>query len=326
MIPGVSILLFLRRRVAPRFALMLLSVALVCASAAPVSAASRLLSLPSCLASPGMLVQIPVVLSDAAGLASVRVAINFDPQLLEFQSATSAALGTAFELTPSASDGVLLLLFTRETNLPTGAGRLAILSFRVNLGAEADAFSSVAVADFQVGDQSGILAMDALEPLLTQNGRVTVNASPFLDNDGDGLPDRWETSQGLSMLDADTLADPDGDGMANLMEYALGLDPLNGAQTSKHPVSDVVETGASRYLSLTFRRLLAPAPGLVYMVEESTDLTNWSPLDPALHQIGAAGPQGDGSELVTIRGTIPLEGPEAQTKAFMHLRVGRPAP
>jgi hypothetical protein len=267
-----------------------------------------------------------VILNDAAGLASVRAAINFDSQLLEFQGVARGPLGAQFELTPSAADGVLLLLFTRDTNLSSGSGRLAILTFRVHLGAETEAFSSLAIAEFQVGDESGVLAMDALSPLLTQNGRVTVSSSLFIDNDADALPDRWETGQGLSMLDPDTLSDPDGDGVPNLAEYAQGLDPLRGNQAALLPFTDTVESASSRFLSLSFRRLLSPPPGLSYSVEESSDLTNWTELDSATYQLGPGTPQGDGTERVIIRGTLPISGPNAQPKAFLHLRIENSSP
>jgi len=48
------------------------------------------------------------------------------------------------------------------------------------------------------------------------------------DDDGDGMPDTWEVSNGLDPLDAiDAALDPDGDGLTNLDEYRLGTDPLN---------------------------------------------------------------------------------------------------
>lgn len=145
-------------------------------------------------------------------------------------------------------------------------------------------------------------------------------------NDADGLPDRWETDHGLSMLDPDTLGDPDGDGVPNLAEYAQGLDPLRGDQASLLPFASTAESGPSRFLSLSFRRLLSPPPGLTYSVEESSDLATWTPLDSAEHQVGSAAPQGDGTELVTIQGSLPLSGPDAEPAAFLHLRINRSAP
>jgi len=54
----------------------------------------------------------------------------------------------------------------------------------------------------------------------------TVKVIFTLDTDGDGMPDTWETDNGLDPLNsADASLDPDGDGMTNLEEYQGGTDP-----------------------------------------------------------------------------------------------------
>jgi hypothetical protein len=46
------------------------------------------------------------------------------------------------------------------------------------------------------------------------------------DTDGDGMPDAWESSHGLSPSDvADGAKDRDGDGYTNVEEYLNGTDP-----------------------------------------------------------------------------------------------------
>jgi hypothetical protein len=48
---------------------------------------------------------------------------------------------------------------------------------------------------------------------------------PMTDSDGDGMPDEWETQNGLDPNSDDALADPDADGISNLDEYLGETDP-----------------------------------------------------------------------------------------------------
>jgi hypothetical protein len=48
---------------------------------------------------------------------------------------------------------------------------------------------------------------------------------PFLDSDGDGMPDDWENYYGLDPFVDDAGEDPDGDGASNIAEYQAGTEP-----------------------------------------------------------------------------------------------------
>jgi hypothetical protein len=63
------------------------------------------------------------------------------------------------------------------------------------------------------------------------------------DTDGDGMPNVWETSQGLNPYDpSDALFDPDGDGLVNRDECRAGTSPSK-ADTDDDGVSDSLEVG-----------------------------------------------------------------------------------
>ena len=50
-------------------------------------------------------------------------------------------------------------------------------------------------------------------------------STPFLDSDGDGIPDWWEDKYGLNKYVNDAALDLDGDGVSNLAEYLANTDP-----------------------------------------------------------------------------------------------------
>lgn len=52
---------------------------------------------------------------------------------------------------------------------------------------------------------------------------------PFVDSDGDGMPDWWEDQFGLNKLSNDAAGDRDSDGRNNLAEYRAGTNPAHAS-------------------------------------------------------------------------------------------------
>lgn len=55
---------------------------------------------------------------------------------------------------------------------------------------------------------------------------ATATVTRTVDENGNGIPDEWETAYGLAGADTAADADPDGDGRTNLEEYNAGTDPI----------------------------------------------------------------------------------------------------
>ncbi len=91
---------------------------------------------------------------------------------------------------------------------------------------------------------------------------------PLADRDGDGLPDYWETENGLSPTDATGAqganGDPDNDGQNNRQEFLAGSNPQNGGDYFHIESVTANETG----VTLGFRA----NPGRDYSVLYSDDL------------------------------------------------------
>ena len=80
-------------------------------------------------------------------------------------------------------------------------------------------------SEFQVGETAVTFTVaDSAGNTATTVGIVTIEV---LDSDSDGLPDFYETANGLDYNDfSDANMDLDGDGVSNLDEYLEGTDPL----------------------------------------------------------------------------------------------------
>ena len=145
---------------------------------------------------------------------------------------------------------------------------------------------------------------------------ITIRETPF---------NKWLFSKfGANANDpiAAASADPDGDGASNLIEYATGSEPRSASSLfAPLPIS-----GSS--LLLSFRRMPANTD-LVYTVQISTDLVNWS--DGSSYFDGGSIPSnamttevsrsGTSPETIVVRDNTPFRagGPRA-----MRLRVTHP--
>ena len=292
--------------------------------AAPGSAQN--LSLPDYVGRPGGMVVLPLAIDDASGLAGLRATVNFDPNILELTEVRRGPLGGVFDLVWQEEDGVLELFFAREDALVSGGGRLAHLIFRVNAGAATNLYSDLPIADFDLSDESGTVAVGRLASAAARPGRVTVTDAAQIDNSGNGLPDEWELAVGLDPFEATADGDADGDGLTNAQEAQLGLDPTR-ADTDGDGYDDrseqIAGTGAADGNDFL---ALAPEPdeaglgrtifswrsatGRIYSVRSATNLLAWDAV-PLLVV------PGDGTDM-TFTNPLPLD-----SQLFYRLEVER---
>ncbi len=111
------------------------------------------------------------------------------------------------------------------------------------------------------------------------------------------------------------MASKAGDGVSNLMKFALGLDPNLPVRSGDIPVGAV--EGAN--MSLVFRKSRA-ASNLIFLVQSSTDLMQWTDLTAATDAVLALPPLLSDDISDSYKVSIPYVG----NKLFMRLKVITP--
>lgn len=115
-----------------------------------------------------------------------------------------------------------------------------------------------------------VLAGNAITAIATN--AATGDSSEFslpqtvtmIDTDNDGMPDAYETANGLSTTVNDAEDNDDGDGFSNFSEYLAGTDPQDGSNVLK--AKSVIQSGDE--VIVTFLTV----PSRVYQISDSSNL------------------------------------------------------
>jgi hypothetical protein len=290
------------------------------AALSPVAKAGQVM-ISDQYASPGSEVEFPLSIDSAVGCASIQLTLNHDPQVLECSGFDSAGIGSQFEASVLPGEGVVVVILTRSTELPSGGGALGALKFRVNSGARPGTTTTLALANLETTDESGVavdLVSDLSSPATAST--LTVTGSP-VDTDNDGMPDWWETEHSLAPVTAGDQLDSDNDGLGDLLEYAFGGNPRL-ADPDKRPQAASVLHGEENFLALTFDR--RKDGSLIYRVFESGSLGSWQELSLTGNLLGMPLDLGDDMEQVTVRSSFPMTGNTASPSGFMKVTVEKP--
>lgn len=282
--------------------------------------ADRTVSIPRFKAQPNGLVTVPVMLDKASEVASIKIVINYDRQVLDFVSAeTGSGLGSAFDLVSSENDGVITLIFSRAISLSDGSGTMALLKFHANAGASANMDSDLAVASCEFSDDSGVRNLNIDEPVVPASGKITITLG-VVDNNANKIPDDWESANGMSTTSDDSGRVSAATGFSPHIQYAFGMTPTN-PDAKRMPSAATGEYDGKTHLTVQFHRRRDAGSLIEYLVEECTDLTTWQQVDVNSHQVGSAVVEDATLERVTVRGNLTVGASDSPRKGFMRVRV-----
>jgi hypothetical protein len=304
-----------------------LAACLLCA--AVVNAAEYTVSLPHYHANAGETLRLPIQLNNATGLTDFKVQINFDQQVATFKKLVDGDLGRLsadgsaadldrfFELDYELNSGSLTITGLRARALTSAGGTLAWVEFLLTPGATKDAYTDLAIAVFEVGDETGVTDLAATNIVCGVGGSIWLTSNSNIDNSGNRLPDWWERSYGLDPYSAEPEQDDEGDGLNLLQEYAFGGSPLINDAAS---IRGNLYFDASDYFVFTFRRRNDDAD-VKYKLLESANLQEWDLVEQGDRIVGPVVDRGAGIEEVSIRSQLPFSDPGAPSKLFMRLEV-----
>jgi hypothetical protein len=172
-----------------------------------------------------------------------------------------------FPAGPQALDQMALPLdITNSSIIQTGS----MLTLTVPIDFEGsfiiDAKNNVTI---DVELQGLVVATSPAQPLEDSSPATVSITVGVPDSDGDGMPDDWETANGLDPQFDDAGLDLDCDGKTNLEEYLAGTDPQDAG--SFFCLTSVIPNGEG--LTVTFPSIT----GRSYVPETSRDLVTWLP-------------------------------------------------
>jgi hypothetical protein len=227
------------------------------------------LTLPKITVNGATNVSVPVSISDATGISSILIQVNYDPTLFVLKGIVPSPLGNQFTLTSSTSGGAVTMVFTRSSDLPSGSGSLVNLLFTPVTGAAPNSFSDLAVARFEIGNSTGVVDFSSTQQILISGGGVTLGQpGPSPDPSPTPTQGMFATAFAGASAGSDTV----GDGIASLLKYAFG-GTTNSFHFSQLPKVSV--SGNSLVVDYLVR---TDDPGLLVTAEVSPSLSpaSWS--------------------------------------------------
>jgi hypothetical protein len=185
-------------------------------------------------------ITVPVLISDATGVAGVDLTLRYNSGLLSPRSVTTGALTSDYYMKYNTNvAGEVRISLARSTGLASGTGTLVNIAFDVSGAAQVGNTTPLTLTVANLFNQQA-------ESVTSSSGDGVFTVQ---DSDGNGLPDVWKqrivaacTNGTITCIhDVRPEDDFDGDGVRNGDEYAADTDPTDA--TSFLAVTDIAVDG-----------------------------------------------------------------------------------
>jgi hypothetical protein len=210
-------------------------------------------------------------------------------QTLPANGTTGALAFTIGDTQTAAADLTLTATSSNQTLVPDANLTLG--------GSDANRTITVLPASNRTGNAT--ITLTVSDGTLTANTTFTVTVSETPASWISGYPEVGDLTAATD--------DPDADGLPNLVEYALGGDPSDQSYPSDHPA---VGVSAESHLTLTFTP--QRVDGLTYIIEASSDLSDWSDTSDITSQLTPGTPH------------THTDSSAVTTRRFLRLKVSAP--
>lgn len=137
-----------------------------------------IVTIPDTSASPNRRLDIPIIVSEASGIAGAEIKVTYDPKILTALEVKKTALTADFVLVDSLMSGEIRILLARATGLTAG-GEFVKLAFQVNATALKGDTTTLALATLLLyNENTKPIPASSMSGLFTVGVPETVSAAP----------------------------------------------------------------------------------------------------------------------------------------------------